>query len=377
MKAPIVAAAAALTLAIPAPARAQQVVGVISALQNHARVRKPRAPMPLPATLRQRIALADEIHTGAKSQVQMLLLDKSVFTVGANAKLTIDRYVYDPNRSTRSMGATVTRGAFRFMSGRRTTGSSTINTPVATIGIRGTLVDAVIGPAAALIAADERGVGRGVRSDPNTASLIVLRGPGRATQGNLSPGAIDVTAGGRTVSADRPMLAIFVPGPGRAPIGPFVISAAGLMQLQAVLFPSLAEYLGLEEPVDPNAAPARPATFPPADNPQRPRYPRYPGRDPFNPGTLPGSDGPPSGFNPMDNFPGGQPPRRPPAATPTPTPTPTRDPGPAPNAPPANAAPQGQQDPLRAPADVAPARNAQPDQAKQDDKRAKGKDPPR
>ncbi len=334
--------AALMFAAAPAPAEAQQAVGVVSALQNHVRVRKSRTPMLLPAALRQRIALGDEVHTGAKSQLQMLLLDQSMFTVGPNAQLAIDRFVYDPNRSVRSMGATVTRGAFRFMSGRRTSGSSTIKTPIATIGIRGTAIDGVVGSVAALIAAGE-GVGRGVRSDPVTASLIVLRGPGPATRGNVSPGAIDVTAGGRTVSADRPMLAIYIPGPGQAPIGPFVISSAGLMQLQAVLFPALAERLGLQPPVDPNATPARPGLWAPESPPPR-RYPPLPGRDNSfpGPGGLP-NDGPPQGADPfpLGNFPGGQPqprPRRPQGTTTAPLRT-------APNAQPAGAVPKKQADP--------------------------------
>jgi hypothetical protein len=341
----LAATAALLFAAAPAPAQAQQAVGVVSALQNHVRVRKPRAPIPLPAALRQRIALGDEVHTGAKSQLQMLLLDQSVFTVGPNAQLAIDRFVYDPNRSVRSMGATVTRGAFRFMSGRRTTGSSTIKTPIAAIGIRGTAIDGVVGRVAMLIAAGER-VGRGVRSDPATASLIVLRGPGPQTRGNVSPGAIDVTAGGRTVSAARPMLAIYIPGPGQAPIGPFVISSAGLMQLQAVLFPALAERLGLQPPFDPNAAPARPGVWAPDSPPPR-RYPPLPGRGNFYPG--PGdlnNDGPPQGVDPfpLGNLPGGQPqPARP-----------QRPVTPPPQTPPAGAAPLNQADPVKPPATTAP-----------------------
>lgn len=288
-----IAAAAVAFAALPA--QAQQAVGVASAVQNDVRLRKPGGPIPRPVALRQRIALADQIQTGAKSQLQMLLLDKSVFTIGPNARLTIDRYVYDPNRNSRSMGTTVARGAFRFMSGRRTNGGgSTINTPVAAIGVRGTIVEGVVGEDAALIAANEPGVGRRVRSDPETASLIVLRGPGGRTQGNVAPGAIDVTAGGRTVTADRPMLAIYVPYPGAAPIGPFAISRSGLTQLQAVLFPALAERLGLQPPTDPNRTYAPPTDWTrPGDDDPRPPFTRRP------PGNL--DPGPPV-YNPQSPF---------------------------------------------------------------------------
>ncbi len=253
------AAAIGIALAVP-PAQAQQVVGVTSAVKNDVRVRKPNTPVPRPVQLKQRIAIADLVQTGARSQMQVVLLDRSIFTVGANARVTIDRYVYDPQRNSRTMGATVGRGAFRFMSGRRTTGSTTINTPTAAIGVRGTIVEGLVGEDAVLIANGERGVGRGVRADPATASLIVLRGPGRATTANVLPGVIDVSSGGRTVTVDRPMEAVYIPYPGAQPIGPFVISEAGLRQLQALLYPSVAQRLGLQGPFDPNRtfAPAPP-----------------------------------------------------------------------------------------------------------------------
>lgn len=297
MKPVYLATAAAITIAfaIP-PAQAQQVVGVTSAVKNDVRVRKPNTPLPRPVQLKQRIAIADLVQTGAKSQMQMVLLDRSVFTVGANARVTIDRYVYDPQRNSRTMGATVGKGAFRFMSGRRTTGSTTINTPVAAIGVRGTIVEGLVGEDAVLIANGERGVGRGVRADPATASLIVLRGPGRATTANVLPGVIDVTSGGRTVTVDRPMEAVYVPYPGAQPIGPFVISDAGLRQLQALLYPSVAQRLGLRAPFDPNRTFSPAPTFEDAGGFGSGPIPRRVGsRGPVNEaGALPDTDLPPN-----------------------------------------------------------------------------------
>ena len=169
-------------------AGAPQVVGINAAVLNNVRIRSAGAPQAHIAVVRQRVALADEVQTGGRSQLQVLLLDKSVFTVGANARLTIDRFVYDPNRGARSMAASVTKGAFRFLSGRPDrAGTTSIRTPIATIGVRGTIVEGVVGEQAALIAAGEA-LGRPVRSDPETASLIILRGPGKRTQGQCAAG---------------------------------------------------------------------------------------------------------------------------------------------------------------------------------------------
>jgi hypothetical protein len=324
------AAVVAISIAVPAQA---QVVGISSAVKNDVRIKKPGTPLPRPVMVKQRVAINDQVLTGVKSQLQLLLLDQSVFTVGANARLVIDRFVYDPNRG-RSLGATVAKGAFRFMSGRPDRGNnSNIRTPVASIGIRGTILEGVVGESAALIAAGEPGVGRNTRSDPATASLIILRGPGGATQGSTIPGVITVTAGGKTVQVDRPGLAVYVPGPGRAPIGPFAISPRALMQVQALLYPSVADRLGLRGPDDNLGGDPDGVYYPPTqDGPTYPPPGGYrPG--PYPPGAFPGNgnQGPGAGVPgfPLPNIPQGGPS----------PPRPQGNPQPAPNGGPANAAP--------------------------------------
>jgi hypothetical protein len=97
----------------------------------------------------------------------------------------------------------------------------------------------VIGKDAIDIARQERGIGRGIKGDAETASLIVLRGPGPLTQGNTTVGAISVTASGQTVELDRPLLATYVPAAGAAPSAPFMISLAGLARISALVIPSV------------------------------------------------------------------------------------------------------------------------------------------
>jgi len=152
--------------------------------------------------------------------------------------MAIDRFVYDPARNSRSVGASVTRGAFRFMSGRtatRPSGPVTVRTPVASVGIRGTIFEGVVGADAMRIAGGEPAVGPNIRGDPKTATLLVLRGPGSLTQGDAMKGAIDVSVQNRTIVLDRPSLALYIPGPGLPPIGPFMLSTPGLMSFQSLL----------------------------------------------------------------------------------------------------------------------------------------------
>ncbi len=212
-------------------------IGVNAAVRNRVTMRSGAAATYHGAALKERVGLGDDIRTAANSVLQILLLDRTTFTVGANAQVKIDRFVYDPDRRASAVGASVARGAFRFMSGKATRGApgqSSVQTPVGSIGIRGTIFEGVVGPDAIRIARGEATVGAGVAATQD-ATLIVLRGPGAATQGDEKPGAIDVTLGGNTIAIERPGLALFVPGPGATPIGPFAISDAGLDALHDLL----------------------------------------------------------------------------------------------------------------------------------------------
>ena len=213
----IVTGLVALSLATAAFAQGSpQVIGVTSAVVREAKLSNARIATPRAITLRERIALADLIQTGKQSQVQLMLLDRSVFSIGANARLRIDRFVYDPAAG-RSMGASVAKGAFRFMSGRPARqNASSVSTPVATIGIRGTVFDGAVGKTAIDVAKGEVVRAMVRDADPETATLVVLRGPGAGAQGLATPGAISVTAGGATVDLNTPMLAALRAARGRA-----------------------------------------------------------------------------------------------------------------------------------------------------------------
>ena len=230
---PLTVASLALA-AIPASA---QTVGVSAAVVNDVRMTTQTQPALHKVVVKERVSLGNDIQTGRASVLQVMLLDRTTFTVGGNARIKVDRFVYDPNRKASAVGLSVAKGAFRFMSGKplhANPGQSSIRTPVASIGIRGTIVEGAIGHDAIRIARAEAGVPAGFTADPETASLILLRGPGPNAQGE-TPGAIDVEGGGTTVAVTSPGFAVFVPGPGQAPIGPFALSDAGSDALAGLL----------------------------------------------------------------------------------------------------------------------------------------------
>ena len=227
--------ASLLLLPIAAAAlAAPQAIGIAAAVVNDVGIKSAGAQQFRKAAVRQRVALADLVRTGNRSGLQLVLLDKTKVNIGANALLSIDRFVYDPNGG--SLSASVTKGAFRFMSGRANARKDvSIHSPSASIGIRGTILDGAVGEEAVAIARHEGAIAGGIPGDPATATLVVLRGPGPRTMGNVGVGAVSLSAGGMTVKLDRPLQAAYVPRPGAPPIGPFTISRAGLAALEAMV----------------------------------------------------------------------------------------------------------------------------------------------
>src|SRR5579871_3644446 len=146
MKAHALAVALLLASLMCTAASADNRVGVNAAIRNSVQEKNSGESALHPAVLRAPVALGDTVVSGNESALQMLLLDHSVFTVGANAKVTIDKFVYDPDRGTSDIAASVATGAFRFMSGRSLHGfgHDAINTPVASIGVRGTILEGVV-----------------------------------------------------------------------------------------------------------------------------------------------------------------------------------------------------------------------------------------
>ncbi len=93
---------------------------------------------------RDEIELEDDIYmnevveTGEESALVVKFSDGSKLTLGENAKIVIDKYVYDPLSSAGEQAVTLSKGAFRFVSGALPKANVKIATPTVTIGIRGT-----------------------------------------------------------------------------------------------------------------------------------------------------------------------------------------------------------------------------------------------
>lgn len=198
---------------------AQDAVGRNSAIQGTVTIQSIGQDI-RSAAVRDDIFLGDDIGSDVDSSLQILLLDETVFTVGASAQLTIDEFVYDPNSNGNRMSASIKRGMFRFMSGnvsQTDPQNVELNTPVASLGIRGTIVEGFVGPEAVNLAIDIGLIEPSDVTDPDGASFIVLRGPGPRNGGGDTEGLVDVLTTSGTVRLDTPGEAVFVQDPNIEP----------------------------------------------------------------------------------------------------------------------------------------------------------------
>ena len=78
------------------------------------------------------------VTTGVNDRAHLVFLDGSSLTVGPDARLTIDRFVFDPSTQKGDLAINATKGVFRLVGGKISkTNAIAITTPSSTIGIRG------------------------------------------------------------------------------------------------------------------------------------------------------------------------------------------------------------------------------------------------
>jgi hypothetical protein len=85
------------------------------------------------------VYLGDVVETGTDGHLGLTFEDGTTFTLSSAARMTLNEFVYDPKGKSNSTLFSLTKGTFTFVAGKvAKTGDMKIDTPVATMGIRGT-----------------------------------------------------------------------------------------------------------------------------------------------------------------------------------------------------------------------------------------------
>ena len=81
----------------------------------------------------------DVIQTGVDGALGVVFADGTSFNVSRNARMEVNEFIYDPKGNSNSTLLSLTKGTFTFIAGNVAhTGSMKVDTPVGTMGIRGT-----------------------------------------------------------------------------------------------------------------------------------------------------------------------------------------------------------------------------------------------
>jgi len=119
-------------------AAAQEAIGAVSRMQGKASGTHDGATEAL--NLKSSVFLNEVVSTSEAARLEVTFTDGTQVTLGEKAKLTLDRFVFNPAGGSGTIKFGVV-GAFRFLSGQAPKLASSdvsVTTPVATIGIRGT-----------------------------------------------------------------------------------------------------------------------------------------------------------------------------------------------------------------------------------------------
>ena len=121
------------------PAAAEQAIGVVKTSAGTATIS--RGGQILPAAVGTKLLAADTLATGADGSMGVILRDNSTLSIGPETNLIIREFLFSPAEGKLGLLVRITRGTMAYISGligKSAPGSARFETPVATIGIRGT-----------------------------------------------------------------------------------------------------------------------------------------------------------------------------------------------------------------------------------------------
>jgi len=132
--------AAILLCLCPCPLHAlEKYAGSIKTVKGTAAI--VRGSKPIAVTLGTRVYRNDTLKTGADGSLAMVFRDDTLLSIGPDSELVVNEFLYSPAEGKLSLVARMLKGTAAFVSGiigKLAPESVRFETPVATIGLRGT-----------------------------------------------------------------------------------------------------------------------------------------------------------------------------------------------------------------------------------------------
>ena len=93
------------------------------------------------ASVGEKVHSNDTLETGEDGAMGLTFIDNTTLSLGPNSQITLTTFIFDPNQDNYAFVVNIVRGTFLFVSGiigKVSPRSVAIETPVSSIGIRGT-----------------------------------------------------------------------------------------------------------------------------------------------------------------------------------------------------------------------------------------------
>jgi hypothetical protein len=124
---------------VSAPASAQTRVGQAAVIKNQ--VHRVAGSAASQISVGDSVLRDEVVRTGVDSAARLVMADSTNLSLGPNATITLDRTVFNDEHSYREIAIRLATGAFRFVTGHSAKTAYKITTSLATIGVRGTILD--------------------------------------------------------------------------------------------------------------------------------------------------------------------------------------------------------------------------------------------
>ncbi|MDA1099019.1 MAG: FecR domain-containing protein [Proteobacteria bacterium] len=124
-------------LTLPAGVHAADSIGAVKAVVVYAYGSPPGASRK-PIYLNDDVYAQEVVETIRQGALHLLFRDDTDLRLGSATTITLDKFVYNPETNAGELVASMSRGVFRFISGKIQKQGVSLRTPTSHIGIRGT-----------------------------------------------------------------------------------------------------------------------------------------------------------------------------------------------------------------------------------------------
>ncbi len=126
------------------PSQVLAEIGKVIGVKQGAQITRAGKTQPLRAGME--VASGDSISTDRSGVVQLVFVDETKIAIGPNARMMLDVTMLRGNRKAKNFAVQALGGSFRFISGKSKKRAYSINTPTATMAVRGTTFDLWVVP---------------------------------------------------------------------------------------------------------------------------------------------------------------------------------------------------------------------------------------